>query len=239
MRLYCYRIRQRFSDILDGALTPAQLGEAQGHLEKCERCAGEFELLRRSHALVRSLEPIPVPEDFTETILARVRLAGGAAAPEGGRPVLSLVEGSYRSSRWIRISLAAAAAVAVLGMGVWVWKTTPRMNSASAPVANSAATNAASAGAKRVPVVPVSAAQLAAQTSLRHSVSGNGSLGKARSRKLPSSPALARRAPADSLFDQPYQGGELQPVEGYIQRVQSTPDSGVHLMPASPGRGNR
>lgn len=239
MRLICYRVRQRFSDILDGTLRPAQLVEAQEHLETCERCAGEFELLRRSHALVRSLEPIAVPENFTESILERVRLAGGAKAPLAGRPALTLIQGTTGSPRWIRISLAAAAAVAVLAAGVWVWKTTPRMDSASAPVANSAATNAAPAGGRATPVIPAAAPQVALQISNSHSVSGNGSLGKARSRKLPSSPALAHRAPADSLFDQPYQGGELQPVEGYIQRVQSTPDSGVRLMPASPGRGSR
>ena len=179
-----------------------------------------------------------MPTHFTESILARVRSAGGAVASAEGRPALSLVMGSSRSRRLVRISLAAAAAVAVLGLGVWVWKTTPRMNSASAPVAQGTATPAAEAHRPGLPA-PEGAALAAAQVS-RHSVSGPGSRGRAHSRKLPASAAMARRAVTDSLFDQPYQGGEIQPAGGYSQRVQSTPDSGgVRLMPASPGRGSR
>ncbi len=227
----CYRIRDRFSELLDNLLDPREQARLQAHLERCERCAGEFELLRKSHAMVRSLEPIEVPSDFTDRVLARVRLQPDAAP---GQAWIPSIRAEQSALRHFKISLAAAAAVAALVAGVWVWKTTPRMNSASAPVANSAATPHAAAGKLSPAPAPEKAPALAVQ-----SPSGTAPTGKARLRTLPHSrraPALAGRVPTDSIFDQPYQGGEIVPAGGYIHTVQSLPDSGVHVMPASPGR---
>lgn len=231
MALDCYRIRDRFSESLDHLLSTREQARLTAHLERCERCAGEFELLRKSHALVCALEPIAVPSDFTDRVLARVRLEP-AAAP--GEVWIPSIRGGHGAFRYFKISLAAAAAVAALVAGVWMWKTTPRMNSASAPVAKSTATPPAAAGNSSPVRVTGMAPALALQAPAKAAPTGKARL---RTTSHPRrSPVLAGKTPTDSIFDQPYQGGEIAPAGGYIHTVQSLPDSGVHVMPALPGR---
>jgi len=225
----CYRFRRRLSQLLDETLSPVDAARVQDHLARCERCAGEFELLRKTRDLVTSLEPLEVPADFTERVVeaARRQQESAPASPwiPSARPAFA---GRRRTSTWV-LGLAAAAAVAALAVGLWALKTTPRMNSAPAPMTASTATPQAAAHKPALAVVPKGAAEAPAPTVRRGESPAAGPR-----QHLASTPggAFAQQR-RDSLYDQPYQGGEIAPEPGYSQRVHQLPDSGVHVTPVS------
>src|SRR5438477_11568866 len=122
MGLSCYGIRDRFSELLDEQLSPINRDGMLAHLAGCERCAGDYELFRKSQQLVANLLPLEVSAGFTERVLARVR----EQRPED-RELPWLPQSAVRPAparilafpRTWTSRAAAAAAVAALSLGMW------------------------------------------------------------------------------------------------------------------------
>jgi hypothetical protein len=94
----CGRYIEKFSDYIDGGLTPAGREELARHLGECAACAREFEGFRRAHEVL--------------CVLAR---------PAQGRPVLAAVRARIRQEeerrkrlwwRWVPAPALAAAGLA-------------------------------------------------------------------------------------------------------------------------------
>ncbi|MBI5837772.1 MAG: zf-HC2 domain-containing protein [Candidatus Eisenbacteria bacterium] len=222
MGIFCYRVREKFSDLLEERLPGAERDRVLAHLARCAECAGDYQLFRKSHDLVTGLEPIAVPEDFTARVLARVREQGAQDDPTWIPSILHAPGRAARSLRW-GSGLAAAAAVAALVVGVWMLMTHPRTNSASVPIAGNAAPPPSAVAAPRLanspaalPATPAAALQSPVRTGTRPG--------------QPSGPALARRSFTDSLYDQlPDQPFPLDKGSG--QLVRDSQDTGYKVTP--------
>jgi anti-sigma factor RsiW len=228
MGIFCYRIREKFSDLLEDRLSDTERERTLEHLSGCTECAGDYQLFRKSSALVAQLEPIPVPEDFTQRVLARVRQQG-AASDVAWIPSTRRAAGqAARGWQW-GAGLAAAAAVAALVVGLWMLMMLPRTDSASVPIAGKAAPPSAAVPSSNLAATPATGpaagpreAVSPAQPAVRRGVRAGG-------------PALARRGPVDSLYDQPLD--EAFPLDrGGAQLVRDTRDTGFKIVPAK-GRG--
>jgi anti-sigma factor RsiW len=80
----CRAFRNHFSDLLDGALGPADTLRCRRHLEACEACRRFDAAYRAGVAALRQLDPPCPARDFSVRVLHRVRrerhlpiLAGG------------------------------------------------------------------------------------------------------------------------------------------------------------------
>jgi Putative zinc-finger len=60
----CVEIQEQFSDYLDGAVTGVAMQRIAAHLRDCEVCAGEFDGLRETQAMVASLGQVKAPADL-------------------------------------------------------------------------------------------------------------------------------------------------------------------------------
>ena len=54
------------SALLDGEMTPDEVGEAQAHLAACARCSAELQATARARALIRALPSIDPPFGVVE-----------------------------------------------------------------------------------------------------------------------------------------------------------------------------
>ncbi|HVP38361.1 MAG TPA: zf-HC2 domain-containing protein [Candidatus Saccharimonadales bacterium] len=218
MGVRCYRIREEFSDLLDERLAEPQRERVLAHLSRCSQCAGDYQLFRKAHELVAGLRPIPVPEDFTQQVLAKVRQHG---LEHGSTwiPAVSRRPGTAARTWTWGAGLAAAAAVAALVVGLWMLMMHPRTDSASVPIAGKAAPPPAAASSPQfahAPGAPVPG-----------SPAGVGPRRAAPAR----GPAYARKGPADSLYDQPLD--EPFPLNrNGAQLVKDSRDSGYRVVPA-------
>ena len=97
------------SDVIDGALTPAQRAEADGHLASCESCRQVVADLRRIQQATGSVERLPVPAGTWSRIEAHLMADAGFAATHAAHRRAHV---SWRSHVWL-----AAAAVLVLAVG--------------------------------------------------------------------------------------------------------------------------
>jgi len=91
----CFEVQAELESYVDGELSPERTALLEGHLAGCEGCRVE---LARLEAVVAALETWPLvaePAQFTEGVMARVRLRPvvSAADPE---LVLSKAEGHGR-----------------------------------------------------------------------------------------------------------------------------------------------
>lgn len=82
---------------------------ARRHLERCDRCGREAELLAELHAALHRLPEPPLPSGFTRAVMARVRLP---VAPRR-RLAAAFARG------WPAAAAAAVAALAVTGAALW------------------------------------------------------------------------------------------------------------------------
>jgi len=85
------------------------VGPDDGHLERCEECAGRWRALEVSRALL--LEPAPAPDEF---------LAGQRRAIYG-----RLEHGAGRRFGWLKLATAAAATAAVVVLAVVLYRPAP------------------------------------------------------------------------------------------------------------------
>jgi anti-sigma factor RsiW len=106
----CDAFLELVSDVIDGALTPAQRAEADAHLASCEACAQVVADLRRIQQATGSIERLAAPAGTWKRIEAHLLADAGFAAAHAthrqGRAT------SWRSHVWL-----AAAAVLVLAIG--------------------------------------------------------------------------------------------------------------------------
>jgi len=107
-----------------GLLGPGEFTLVSGHLGQCSRCASEYgallPLLRRDADGSSGLSGAPghLPEDFTETLMARLARTGPAGrAPHAHRRGLA---------PRLQIAMAAGAVLLVLaGFSAWFWGLRP------------------------------------------------------------------------------------------------------------------
>lgn len=72
----CESMRSRFSDLLDGALSGAEMHALTAHMDECVSCERDFRALQNTQAMVASLGRRPAPSDLA----FRIRLALGREA---------------------------------------------------------------------------------------------------------------------------------------------------------------
>jgi len=110
----CLETRKRFLAWADGDLGEAAKAEVESHLANCKGCAASWERYLSAVELLRSLDPIPVPERILLGIRARLHR----------RPLWE------RLAQWLlpmpqRAQVPALAAVAMLLIGFAVWRWAP------------------------------------------------------------------------------------------------------------------
>ena len=71
----CDRVRDLLPALLenDGDIRPEMAATLYGHLSACPGCAQEFNEMQRIVALLESLGPAPMPADYSDLILRRIR----------------------------------------------------------------------------------------------------------------------------------------------------------------------
>jgi anti-sigma factor RsiW len=69
----CERARARFSDLLDGTLSGAEMHALSAHFDECTECGREFRALQNTQLMVAALGRRPAPPDLA----FRIRLALG------------------------------------------------------------------------------------------------------------------------------------------------------------------
>lgn len=97
-------VKELLSPFLDDALDRREREQVVLHLEGCAECREQLASLRRTLGLVRSLDPVKVPEGFQTQV--RMRLEAGGALP---------LQRRWRP-RWSWQAALAAAAVLIIGV---------------------------------------------------------------------------------------------------------------------------
>ena len=104
----CEDVRELLVAYADRALAEAEAGRMREHLDSCESCRHELELLRADAALLRGEARPEVPAYITVRVMARIRERSGARRAGSG---LNLV--------FARMGFVVVAAVGLwLGVGL-------------------------------------------------------------------------------------------------------------------------
>ncbi|MBM4163256.1 MAG: hypothetical protein FJ222_02265 [Lentisphaerae bacterium] len=106
----CERIKAWMSDHLDGRLDAARVRDLNAHLAGCEACRREWNDLRQTVALIRSLTPLAPPVDLVDSVRQ------GLAA---SRPTRLAVFWRVLNRPQIRVALAASVVILV---GFYGWR---------------------------------------------------------------------------------------------------------------------
>ena len=64
MNIACGKVRNQFSEYLDGALTGRAMQRVASHLDSCHACADDFAAWRRTQQMIASLGPAKAPADL-------------------------------------------------------------------------------------------------------------------------------------------------------------------------------
>ncbi|HZT41388.1 MAG TPA: hypothetical protein VFA07_04335 [Chthonomonadaceae bacterium] len=82
----CDRVRDLLPALLenDGDIRPEMAATLYGHLSACPGCAQEFNEMQRVVALLESLGPAPMPADYSDLILRRIRTEIGPLTERAG-----------------------------------------------------------------------------------------------------------------------------------------------------------
>lgn len=121
----CSTARERLSLYLDGELSISEMKLVAEHVEVCTSCRAELSSLEETVALVRSLEPLEVPPELKDKILARYDVIDDASPVSNkGQVVATRWQRAWR--RWGR-TLSAAAAVLVAAVMVGRAITVPKL----------------------------------------------------------------------------------------------------------------
>jgi len=101
----CSAFLKNISPFLDGELSRRLAARMESHLDTCETCRGELDLVRRTDLLLGEAPGIEPAVDFADTVIARVdRLSG-----DDGQVIL------FPAHHW-RLTAALAAACLVLAL---------------------------------------------------------------------------------------------------------------------------
>jgi anti-sigma factor RsiW len=88
---------------VDGDLEPRRAAWMARHLEQCPSCEQLHRRLRVVDALLETVQPMPLRDDFTATVMAAVRERPLPAASRGAWPVLGI---SYLIVGWLVLAAA-------------------------------------------------------------------------------------------------------------------------------------
>jgi hypothetical protein len=113
----CREIQELSSDYLDRRLTPSETALFREHLKVCPDCRGEVEELRKTVALVGSLDEIETGPDFLVRVNNKIDRGGWL------RRFSRRLFAPWR----IKIPLEAAALVAVTTLALYVYHRTPEL----------------------------------------------------------------------------------------------------------------
>jgi len=69
----CEKIRELFSEYIDGVLDKANTDLVEEHLSKCEACREELNKLIKMLGVLKNLKKEDTPPDFLETLQERIR----------------------------------------------------------------------------------------------------------------------------------------------------------------------
>ena len=61
---------------VDGTLDPVSAQKLEAHLEGCQECRGDFDLLKKTLQIVGEIPPVEVPSDFSARLRRKARKAG-------------------------------------------------------------------------------------------------------------------------------------------------------------------
>jgi hypothetical protein len=61
---------------LDGTLDPESARKLESHLERCEECKGDLDLLKKTLQVVQKIPPAEAPSDFSARLRRKARKAG-------------------------------------------------------------------------------------------------------------------------------------------------------------------
>jgi anti-sigma factor (TIGR02949 family) len=78
----CEQLRERFSEYLDGELTPEERAALEEHLAACTGCRAELEALRRTVQAVASLPRRTAPEGLAARVAAEIRAETASPRPK-------------------------------------------------------------------------------------------------------------------------------------------------------------
>ncbi|MGI6553813.1 MAG: anti-sigma factor family protein [Bacillota bacterium] len=96
----CQIVQEKLSLFMDDQLSLSEKRNIEAHLATCQLCSREYERLRRTVDLLRSLEPVEVPSDFRFKLHVSVCLLRD---PKTTPPWKKLV-----SRPWLSLGAAAA-----------------------------------------------------------------------------------------------------------------------------------
>lgn len=123
----CEYYQQLMSQSLDGALSPREQQTLEGHLAQCAQCRSLYRQLQQIHSALSEWEEQPVPDGFTQGVMARVRALEQQPAPANVIPLHR--RPAFRA-------LGSLAACAVLCLGLWRMATAGESSGAGAPAAS-------------------------------------------------------------------------------------------------------
>lgn len=72
MALRCEEIRDRFSALYEGELTPSEEAKVRRHLEDCPGCQGEFTRFEKTLRMLHSVGEVEVPEGFLSGVYEKI-----------------------------------------------------------------------------------------------------------------------------------------------------------------------
>jgi hypothetical protein len=111
----CDRIREEFSDYLDGAMTGTAMQAVSAHLDRCPQCAREFKEWRNAQAMVSSIGPAKAPADLG----LRLRLALSLEATRTPKAAFDRWEVRWQNSiRPLMLQVSAGLASTILLIGL-------------------------------------------------------------------------------------------------------------------------
>jgi hypothetical protein len=106
-------VSAELSALCHGELDAAQAARVMRHVERCDRCRAELELVRRGVGLAGQLVPDRAPENLWTSIVREVRDGAGSA----------VVRPRRHASMWMAASAAAAVCVVLAGTALAIWQT--------------------------------------------------------------------------------------------------------------------
>jgi anti-sigma factor RsiW len=110
----CSESQTKFTEYLDGRLSGREMQAVDAHLERCRKCAGEWQSLQETQALLAGLGPVPEPEGLP----LRIRVAISqqqARRRQGAFHALSLAWQNTVGPFMLQAAAGFASAVLLMG----------------------------------------------------------------------------------------------------------------------------
>ena len=117
----CADARDRFSDVVDERLSPAERHEFDTHLAGCAECRRDFERFTATVSLMRSTPPVHAPAGFVDRVLQHT----------SRRPWYRRVLANVFLPLPVKLPIEAAAIVLVAVGVVYLFQSTPELQQAA------------------------------------------------------------------------------------------------------------